>query len=96
MTDATGGLESTFEQIGKLAASCRFKDCSHTGESGCAVTDALEQGQLDRHAYENYLKLQREKDHFESTLAERRKKDKDFGKMVKNVKSDMKKYKSNR
>lgn len=96
MTDATGGLESTFEQISQLAESCKFKDCSHTGETGCSVIDALEQGHLDRHAYENYLKLEREKDHFESTLAERRKKDKDFGKMVKNVKSDMKKYKSNR
>ena len=96
MTDAAGGLESTFEQISQLAASCRFKDCSHTGETGCAVTDALEQGRLDRHAYENYLKLEREKDHFESTLAEHRKKDKDFGKMVKHVKSDMKKYKPNR
>lgn len=96
ITDATEGLENTFDQIIRLARSCRFKDCTHTGEAGCAVTDALEQGHLDRQAYENYLKLEREKDHFESTLAERRKKDKEFGKMVKNVKSDMKKYKSNR
>ena len=96
ITESAEGLESTFDQISQLAASCRFKDCTHISETGCSVIDALEQGDLDRHVYENYLKLEREKDHFESTLAERKKKDRDFGKMVKNVKSDMKKYKPNR
>ena len=96
ITESAEGLESTFDQISQLAASCKFKDCTHISETGCSVIDALEQGDLDRHVYENYLKLEREKDHFESTLAERKKKDRDFGKMVKNVKSDMKKYKPHR
>jgi len=45
---------------------------------------------LDKSSYENYLKMEREKDHFESTLAEKRQKDRDFGKMVKNYKKSKK------
>jgi ribosome biogenesis GTPase len=46
---------------------------------------------MDTDSYENYLKMEREKAHFESTLAERRKKDKEFGKIMNNYKKDMKK-----
>jgi ribosome biogenesis GTPase len=86
ITDAEGGLETTFEKIIKLSANCRFKDCTHIQESECAVIEAVEQGELDRAIYDNYLKMEREKKHFESSVAERRKKDKDFGKMIKNFK----------
>jgi ribosome biogenesis GTPase len=88
IADATGGLEITFDPIIKLSQNCKFKDCTHIQESGCAVLVAVEKGELDKASYENYLKMEREKMHFESSTAERRKKDKDFGKMVKNVKKD--------
>jgi ribosome biogenesis GTPase len=91
IADTNTGLETTFEKIVSLSENCRFKDCTHTSESGCSVLEALELGDLDEKSYENYLKLEREKDHFESTLAERRKKDKDFGKMLKNFKKDLRK-----
>ena len=84
IVDSTDGLEITFETIVKLSKECKFKDCSHTTEIDCAVKSALESGKIDKSSYENYLKMEREKDHYESTVAERRKKDKDFGKMVKN------------
>jgi ribosome biogenesis GTPase len=84
IADTTGGLETTFDKITDLSRNCRFKDCTHTGETGCAVTEAAENGEIDRNAWENYLKLQREKAHFESTVAERRKREKTFGKMLKN------------
>ena len=87
IADTTDGLENTFDRIVSLAQHCRFKDCTHTNEIGCSVIEALEKGVLDTNSYENYLKLEREKAHFESTLAERRKKDKDFGKMLKNFKN---------
>ncbi|MDX5481021.1 MAG: ribosome small subunit-dependent GTPase A [Hymenobacteraceae bacterium] len=86
ITDAAAGLESIFEQIAALAPTCKFKDCSHTTEAGCAVLEAVSAGLIDESAYENYLKMEREKAHFQSTVAERRKKDKEFGKMMKQYK----------
>ncbi len=84
LADTSSGLETTFDRIVTLALKCKFKDCTHTSEKGCAVVEAVEKGELDRSSYSNYLKLEREKLHFESTVAERRKKEKVFGKMVKN------------
>ena len=94
IADATGGLEITFDRIIQLTMHCRFKDCTHIHESGCAVLEAIESGEIDQAAYDNYIKIQREKTFFESTLAERRKKEKQFGKMYKNVLKDVKKYKN--
>jgi len=91
IADTTGGLETTFDRIVSLSLNCRFKDCTHTGEIGCSVTEAVEKGEIDRNAWENYLKMEREKAHFESTVAERRKREKVFGKIVKNYhKKDIK------
>ena len=83
IADSTGGLEATFETIAELSKNCRFNDCTHSSEIDCAVVAAIERGDINKLSYENYLKMVREKDHYESTIAERRKKDKDFGKMVK-------------
>ena len=91
IADTAGGLEITFDMITSLSGKCRFKDCTHTGESGCCVVEAVERGEIDRASYQNYLKMEREKAYFESSLAERRKSDKQFGKMIKNYKKDMKK-----
>lgn len=90
MTDYRDGLETTFDDIVKLSRDCKFKDCTHTTEIGCAVREALQNGKIHRSSYENYLKMEREKEHFESTIAERRKKDKDFGKMIKQHKKTRK------
>ncbi|MCF1192097.1 ribosome small subunit-dependent GTPase A [Mangrovimonas sp. AS39] len=86
IADATDGLELTFEAIIALSKDCKFKDCTHTSEVGCAVLKAVESHDIDKSSYENFLKMEREKKHFESTVAEKRKKDKDFGKMIKNYK----------
>ena len=93
IVDSSGGLETTFEKIIDLSLYCKFKDCTHTNEKGCAVIKAVENGEMDQKSYENFLKMEREKEHFESTLEERRKKDKDFGKMLKNYKKELKKNK---
>jgi ribosome biogenesis GTPase len=84
MTDIEEGVRTTFREIYDLAHSCRFHDCSHINETGCAVLDALESGALSRESYENYVKIQREQEHFQATLAEKRKRDKQFGKLIKN------------
>lgn len=93
IADSKEGLEITFNEIVKLSKDCKFKDCTHTTEVDCAVLKAVESGTIDKLSYENFLKMEREKEHFESTVAEKRKKDKDFGKMIKNYKkSNNKKY----
>ena len=88
IADSAGGLETTFDRIVRLSKNCKFKDCTHTTEIGCSVIEAVEKGEIDKASYENYLKMEREKIHFELTIAEKRKKDKQFGKMVSNYKKD--------
>jgi len=84
MVDSEMGLEKVFDTITELSTECKFSNCTHSNEKGCAVLDAIDEGAISTENYENYLRLEREKDHFESTVAERRKKNKEFGKMVKN------------
>lgn len=88
LTDASGGLEKTFEPIERLSVSCRYPDCTHRGEAGCTVTEAVEKGELDLAEFENYLKMARERDFFESSAADRRKRDKLFGRIIKNYKKE--------
>ena len=83
IADRSGGLETTFDLIADLSKKCRFKNCTHTDESGCSVLEALESGEIDRDSFDNFQKLVKERSHFESTVAERRQKDKKFGKMLK-------------
>lgn len=89
--DSADGLETAFDRILSFSKKCRFTDCTHTSEIGCAIIEAVEQGEIDRKSYENFLKIEREKDHFDLTVAEKRKKEKSFGKMVKSFKNDMQK-----
>lgn len=91
VADTDIGLEITFDQILTLGQNCKFSDCTHTHEAGCAVLAAVADGAINRAAYENYLKLEREKAHFESTLAERRQRAKIFAKMLKNYQKNQRK-----
>lgn len=93
IADTASGLETTFDMIVRLSSNCRFKDCTHTHEKGCSVLEAVEKGEIDKASYINYQKMEREKAHFESTLEEKRKKDKEFGKIVKNYKKDVNRIK---
>lgn len=86
MTDSSVGLELTFESIFDYAENCRYKDCTHMHEDGCAIIDAVENGEIDADAYANFRKMEKEKSHFESDSQERKKKDKDLGKLIKSVK----------
>ena len=79
------GIDQVFDEIGELAQSCRFGDCTHTSEPGCAVLEALEQGSISAQRYQNFLKLRKESVFFQSSYQEKRKKDKEFGKMIKSV-----------
>ena len=89
IADSANGLEITFDLIVSHSQNCKFKDCTHTNEVGCNVIEAVNNGEIDKDSYENYIKLQREKAHYESTIAEKRKKDKAFGKLLKNYFKDV-------
>jgi ribosome biogenesis GTPase len=82
---AGNGLDDSFADINALAASCRFSDCSHSNEPGCAIRKAIESGELNAEHYQSYLKLKAESEFNTLSYVEKRKKDKAFGKMVKSV-----------
>lgn len=66
MWDADTGIREVFGDIEQLIRSCRFHDCGHTNEPGCAVREALEEGALDIGRWQSWLKLQREIAHLEA------------------------------
>jgi ribosome biogenesis GTPase len=63
MWEGEDGLAQTFADVETLAARCRFDDCTHVSEPGCAVREAIERGMLDSGRLSSYLKLQREVRH---------------------------------
>jgi ribosome biogenesis GTPase / thiamine phosphate phosphatase len=89
--DNAEGIKTTFQEIYSLSLKCKYTGCKHLSEKGCAVIEALNNGTIDKDSFDNYQKIQKEQDRFQITIAERRKKDKEFGKMVKNYKKNMKK-----
>ena len=83
VTDDGDGIAATFDDIHELAQGCRFPDCRHMGEAGCAVIEAVNSGSVSRESYENYLKIQKEQERFQTTVAEKRRQEKQFGKLIK-------------
>ena len=79
------GIGEVFDDILTLAQNCRFDDCTHISETGCSVLEAVQSGDLDEKRYQSYLKLQRESEYHQRSYLEKRKRDKDFGKMIKSV-----------
>lgn len=93
LTDAASGIADVFEDIEALATECRFGDCRHETEPDCAVQAAIGEGRLDPSRLMRWRKLQSEDAFNSASLAERRSKDREFGKMVRNAmkaKSDRK------
>ena len=86
LTNVTSGLTETFGEIAELSKKCKFRDCSHTSEVGCAVIEAVESGELDEGLYENYLKMKKESEVFTASTEQKRRKDKNFSKKIKQYK----------
>lgn len=89
--DISTGLEVTFDEISELTNQCRFNDCTHIKEKGCAVLAALDEGAISPERYENFMKMTREAAHYERSYIEKRQRDKAFGKMIKSIMKDNKK-----
>ena len=84
-------LDDVFSDVSGLAEACRFADCAHESEPGCAVLAAIERDELDPERLRRYRKLIAEDRHNTETLAERRARDKSFGKMCKTVMAEKRK-----
>lgn len=80
---AGDGMDENFAEIQALALDCRYSNCTHTLEPGCAVRSSLEAGELSEARYQSYLKLKRESEYQDLTYVEKRKKDRNFGRFVK-------------
>jgi ribosome biogenesis GTPase len=83
-------IDTSFEEMTALASACRYADCTHRHEPGCAVRAAIERGELREERYANYLKLRKEAEFIEMSSLDKRRKDKAFGRLVKSVKKGMK------
>jgi ribosome biogenesis GTPase len=79
-------ISTVFKDIEQLSQQCRFSDCKHESEPGCAVLQALDNDTLESRRLVNYQKLQRESAQATATLAEKRAHGRTFSKMAKEVK----------
>jgi len=91
MIDSSAGIDDFFKKISDLAKNCKYPDCTHTHEPGCAVLSALETGDIDEEKYSNYINLKKEAEHYQMTKSEKREKDRQFGKFIKRAKGQLKK-----
>ncbi|MCK7615604.1 ribosome small subunit-dependent GTPase A [Roseibium sediminicola] len=93
LTDVASGIDDLFADLNALATTCRFKDCKHESEPGCAVQAAIDEGDLDPSRLTRWRKLKAEEAFNSASLAERRSKDKAFGKMVRGIMKEKKQSK---
>ena len=96
LVDVAHGLDDVFSDVAELAAQCRFADCGHDSEPGCAIQAAVDAGTLDVDRLRRYRKLRSEDRRNTETTAERRSRDKHFGKLYKSVITEKKNRKGDK
>ncbi|WP_411890070.1 ribosome small subunit-dependent GTPase A [Yoonia sp. SDW83-1] len=84
------GIDATFPEISELAEQCKFRDCEHDSEPGCAVQAAIAAGDVDPDRLRRFQKLKRENQYATETIAQARDRYRKFGKMVKNAQNKKK------
>lgn len=89
IADSESGLNIVFDEITQLSKNCRFANCTHQNEPGCAIIEALENNQLDTEKYTNYLKLKKETEFYQMSAFEKREKERKFGKLVHKIKKNL-------
>ena len=85
VVDVADGIDAVFDDITALIAQCRFSDCAHVKEPGCAVRTAIECGELDPARLERFNKLQREERHNSEAAHQAHARDKAFGRMTRKI-----------
>ncbi len=91
--DSAVAIDAVFGEITSMAARCRFADCQHESEPGCAVQAAIAIGELDANRLNRWRKLQREDLHNTQSIVQARKRDKQLSKMVNKIMKDKQRYK---
>jgi len=86
---ATEGVNQGFEDILRLSVNCRYANCAHEEEPGCAVREAVTGGELNEDRYSSYMKLKKESEYHEMSYVGKRKKDRAFGRFIKSAKKQM-------
>jgi ribosome biogenesis GTPase len=89
LADSDAGIDDVFADVVALAAACRFADCGHETEPGCAVQAALADGRIDADRLRRYRKLVAEDARNSEAVHERRRRERILGKLIKSVKADM-------
>jgi ribosome biogenesis GTPase / thiamine phosphate phosphatase len=85
VVDVADGIDTVFDDITALIAQCRFSDCAHVKEPGCAVRAAIESGELEPGRLERFKKLQREERHNTEAAHQAHARDKAFGRMTRKI-----------
>jgi len=85
------GLEETFTEMSELSTQCKFSNCAHITEKGCAILDAIENNEITQERYDNYIKIKKENDFNKMPVYKRKAKNKSLSKTVKSSKK--RKYK---
>jgi ribosome biogenesis GTPase len=88
LLDVGDALDDVFAEITRLAAGCRYSDCTHAAEPGCAVLAAVGDGTLDAERLRRFRKLQAEDLRNTESVAERRARDRRTGKLYKSILAD--------
>ena len=94
IADAGAGIENVFVEISFLSKDCKYADCTHVQEPGCAILKAIENDRLDEDKYRNYIKLKKENEFYEMTYIEKKEKDRKFGKLIKKSKDQLEQVRS--
>ncbi len=79
------GIDATFPEISELAETCKFRDCEHETEPGCAVQAGIESGDVDPDRLRRFKKLKRENQHATQTIAQARDRNRKLGKMYRSA-----------
>ena len=90
MWDSASGVDHTFEEIEELASGCRFHDCTHSGEPGCAIQNALMNGTLEIDRWRSYQKLKAESAYAEDSKSYLAAKERKFKEIAKYLKTNRK------
>ena len=85
MLAVTASIDDSFSDIHELSKDCRFNDCTHAVEAGCAILMAVQSGDISEERYQSYMKLMKESEFHQMSYVEKRKKDKQFGRMIKSA-----------
>lgn len=92
IADANTEINNVFDEIAIFAKKCKYVNCTHIHEPDCEVLKALKDGVLDEYKYANYISLKKEAKYLEMSQPEKREKNRNFGKFIKNTKKDFSKF----